>query len=124
MTPIAFVRRNKMNTWKYINTDDKWKQEVFRTLYSAILTKLVEICDGGTTKEKIMLLVSPKVCVALQSLPEFTFERSNAIEVGYLDMNIKIRRDENASTDYVLVTVGDKVDVINVDFSELTGEIK
>lgn len=92
----------KTYTWKYDMLgpgDPKWQQERFRTLYTVMLMATYEEKCGDC-----IFIVSPKVAVMLQSLPEFNYDASSKnlsrkeSFVGTLN-NFEVFRDNNFMKD-------------------------
>jgi hypothetical protein len=101
--------------------DGRWQQEKFRTLYTTILNAAEEIARSTRMGPGNWCIVSPRVAVALQSLPDFQFApvkgtvdalKFGVAEVGTLGNGIKVYRDTFAysaapssvlSNDYAIV---------------------
>jgi hypothetical protein len=98
--------------------DGRWQQEKFRTLYTTILTAAEEIGRATRQGPGNYIIVSPKVAVALQSLPDFAFApvsgnvdtlKFGVSEVGTLGNGIKVYRDTfaygnlNGGSDFIVV---------------------
>jgi len=82
--------------------DGRWQQEKFRTLYTTILNAAEEIGRSTRMGPGNWCIVSPKVAVALQSLPDFQYApvkgnvdslKFGVAEVGTLGNGIKVYRD-------------------------------
>lgn len=87
--------------------DGRWQQEKFRTLYTTILNAAEEIGRSTRMGPGNWCIVSPRVAVALQSLPDFQFApvkgsidalKFGVAEVGTLGNGIKVYRDTFAYT--------------------------
>lgn len=97
--------------------DGRWQQEKFRTLYTTILNAAEEIARSTRMGPGNWVVVSPRVAVALQSLPDFQFSPVSGVkvdvlkfgvsEIGTLGNGIKVYRDTFAynagGTDYAVV---------------------
>jgi hypothetical protein len=94
--------------------DGRWEQEKFRTLYTTILHAAEDIARSTRMGPGNWAIVSPRVAVALQSLPDFQFApvkgtvdalKFGVAEVGTLGNGIKVYRDTFAvnGNDYVVV---------------------
>ena len=88
----------KKYTWKVLN-DGNWDQEKARTLYTVMLNAVYEEKCGDC-----IFVVSPKVAVVLQSIPEFDFDaisknpsRKESF-IGTLN-NFEVFRDNNFCKD-------------------------
>jgi hypothetical protein len=103
--------------------DGRWQQEKFRTLYTTILNAAEEIGRSTRMGPGNWCIVSPRVAVALQSLPDFQFSpvkgqvnslKFGVAEVGSFASGIKVYRDTfaygsgNGSTGSDFVVVGYK----------------
>jgi len=122
------AQRGGTLTWDYgavgiptgsgATADGRWEQEKFRTLYTQILNAAEEIARATRMGPGNYCIVSPKVAVALQSLPDFQFApvkgtvdslKFGVAEVGSLGNGIKVYRDTfaygaaNGGTDFVVV---------------------
>jgi hypothetical protein len=120
------AQRGGTLTWNYGqvgtaqtgNADGRWEQEKFRTLYTQILNAAEEIARATRMGPGNYCIVSPKVAVALQALPDFQFApvkgtvdslKFGVAEVGTLGNGIKVYRDTfaygaaNGGTDFVVV---------------------
>jgi hypothetical protein len=82
--------------------DGRWQQEKFRTLYTTILNAAEEIARSTRMGPGNWVIVSPRVAVALQSLPDFQFApvkgtvdplKFGVAEVGTLGNGMKVYRD-------------------------------
>jgi hypothetical protein len=82
--------------------DGRWQQEKFRTLYTTILNAAEEIARSTRMGPGNWVIVSPRVAVALQSLPDFQFApvkgtvdplKFGVAEVGALGNGMKVYRD-------------------------------
>jgi len=82
--------------------DGRWQQEKFRTLYTTILNAAEEIARTTRMGPGNWVIVSPRVAVALQSLPDFQFApvkgtvdplKFGVAEVGTLGNGMKVYRD-------------------------------
>ena len=70
---VKSVIKNETD-WSYSGVGDKserWKKEVFRTLYTTMLNASEKIARDTRQGPGNVYFVSPKACVALQSLKEF-----------------------------------------------------
>jgi hypothetical protein len=94
--------------------DGRWEQEKFRTLYTTILHAAEDIARSTRMGPGNWAIVSPRVAVALQSLPDFQFApvkgtvdslKFGVAEVGTLGNGIKVYRDTFAinGNDYIVV---------------------
>lgn len=97
--------------------DGRWQEEKFRTLYTTILNAAEEIARSTRMGPGNWVVVSPRVAVALQSLPDFQFApvkgsvdplKFGVAEIGTLGNGIKVYRDTFAytsapTTDYCVV---------------------
>jgi hypothetical protein len=96
--------------------DGRWQQEKFRTLYTTILNAAEEIARSTRMGPGNWVVVSPRVAVALQSLPDFQFApvkgsvdvlKFGVAEIGTLGNGMKVYRDtfayNNAGKDYAVV---------------------
>jgi hypothetical protein len=108
-------------TWKYGvvgaqsnvagQADGRWEQEKFRSLYTVILTAAEEIARATRRGAGNFVIVSPRVAVALQSLPEFDASPVNAnvnsLAVGVSTLGtingMKVYRDTHSWNDYAVV---------------------
>lgn len=71
---INAAKAGGTQVWNPGDTDARWEQEKFRTLYTAILNAAEEIMRATRVNAGNWVIVSPKVAVALKSLSDF--ERS------------------------------------------------
>jgi len=95
-------------------SDGRWQQEKFRTLYTTILTAAEEIARSTRMGPGNYVIVTPRVAVALQSLPDFQFApvkgsvdplKFGVAEVGTLGNGMKVYRDtfHTGSNDFAVV---------------------
>jgi hypothetical protein len=106
-------------TWDYgvtgsntgATADGRWEQEKFRTLFTVILTAAEEIARATRRGAGNFVIVSPRVAVALQSLPEFDTSPVkadiNSLAVGISTIGtlngMKVYRDTHSWVDYAVV---------------------
>jgi hypothetical protein len=107
-------------TWDYGNAlgspgggtaDGRWEQEKFRTLFTVILTAAEEIARATRRGAGNFVIVSPRVAVALQTLPEFDTAPVkadiNSLAVGISTIGtlngMKVYRDTHSWVDYAVV---------------------
>ena len=115
---VSAARAGGVFTWSYAATagqagytDGRWEQEKYRSLYTVILTAAEEIARATRRGAGNFVIVSPRVAVALQSLPEFDTSpvnlSLNALAVGVSTIGtingMKVYRDTHAWKDYAVV---------------------
>jgi hypothetical protein len=121
---VAAARAGGILTWNYqagsgtggdptavAGGDARWEQERFRTLFTVILTAAEEIARATRRGAGNYVIVSPRVAVAIQSLPEFDTSpvnmSLNSLSVGISTIGtingLKVYRDTHAWKDYAVV---------------------
>lgn len=104
-------------TWAPNDTDARWEQEKFRTLYTTIISAAEEINRSTRMAPGNWVIVSPKVAVALMSLSDFERSpvsstvdplRKGVSFIGTLAGGIKVYRDTHSYNAVSTATGTDK----------------